>query len=159
MWLSWFEHAWVLQRSRRSCLESCACWKSEQFKLWRLSCIMHSALCHMTVEFSWQLAEHHELAFQQKAHWMNVLLQNMFSWCLFWGKSVRNFWAAVVAACTWGRDCLVVGVGEKETITSYLLHVSIMVLVESLSIEFLYAKLLILTGPLLTLTLGGINDL
>lgn len=30
-----------------------------------------------------------------------------------------------------------VGVGEKEAITSYLLHVSLVVVVESLSIEFL----------------------
>lgn len=52
-----------------------------------------------------------------------------------------------------------VGVGEKEAITSYLLHVSIIVVVESLSIEFLCAKPLILTGALLTLTLGGINYL
>lgn len=52
-----------------------------------------------------------------------------------------------------------VGVGEEEAITSYLLHVSIIVVVESLSIEFLCAKSLISTGALLTLTLGGINDL
>lgn len=49
--------------------------------------------------------------------------------------------------------------GEKEAITSYLLHVSIIVVVESLSIEFLCAKPLILTGALLSLTLGRINDL
>lgn len=48
--------------------------------------------------------------------------------------------------------------GEKEAITSYLFHVSIIVVVESLSIEFLCGKSLILKGALLTLTLGGIND-
>lgn len=48
--------------------------------------------------------------------------------------------------------------GGKEASSSYLLHVSIVAVVEFLSVEFLCAKPLILTGALLPLTLGGISD-
>ena len=50
--------------------------------------------------------------------------------------------------------------GEKEAFTSYFSCVSIILLeADFLSIEFLCAKLLILTGALLTSALGGISDL
>ena len=53
-----------------------------------------------------------------------------------------------------------VGVGEKEAFTCYFLYVLIILMeVDSLSIEFLCAKQLILTGALLTSALGGISDL
>lgn len=59
-----------------------------------------------------------------------------------------------------GRDHPVVEVGEKEAFASHFSHVSVILMeIDSLSIEFLCAKLLILTGVLLTSALGGISDL
>lgn len=60
-----------------------------------LSYIMHFALCHVTVDFSWQLAEDWEngLRFIRRLTEMNVLLQSIFS-CLFFfflGGSGQNF--------------------------------------------------------------------
>lgn len=53
-----------------------------------------------------------------------------------------------------------VEVGEKEAFTSHFPHVSVILMeIDSLSIDFLCAKLLILTGVLLTSALGGISDL
>lgn len=66
--------------------------------------IVRFALCCMTINFSWQLAEAWKdgLHLSRRLTEMNVLLQNILSWCFFfffWEEAARNFRAAVDAAC------------------------------------------------------------